>query len=193
MDYSFGLSVLGVEFLDILVNKTDTSYIDTTSENTNVYNYIKSKNRECLLISKSKQRHIKDDFMYENLREYDVKATKSLKKKFKYQTVIVNWPNKNSNEVEMIERLKPEFLCVIIDSDGVCGSKNFHSFLNEQTDIFPHGGVKYKTIFKVQRLCIEFKTGKTCNVMGIILSRNEIKTPMHFENYNPFVLFSRRV
>ena len=81
MDYSFGLSVLGVEFLDILVNKTDTSYIDTTSENTNVYNYIKSKNRECLLISKSKQRHIKDDFMYENLREYDVKATKSLKKK----------------------------------------------------------------------------------------------------------------
>ena len=184
--HSFGLSVLGLEFVDSVVDYTDNLYVDTT-KNADVCTYLRNKKRNCLRLNSPTQT---DDLNFRNLREFDLKAQKKIKRAYRHQTVIINWPDKIDENVEIIYRLKPEFLCVIIDLNDYTGSIKLRCFLDDHTDFSGQKDAKYKTLLKRERVCIHFNSGETCTVVGVLFGKEDAPECIDVENYNPLILFS---
>ena len=194
--HSFGLSSLGIGLVDHLLRHSNCKHVvDGVSGDGSLSNYLLKQNVGVLSIQ-----HIEDNLViqnsYKTLRDYDMHCPRAMKKMYKFQTLILNWPDSSGYDISIIKRFKPNFICLIFDLDGVSGSSELRIFLHNSTNFFDHDKVsKYKTIFYCDRKCIHFQTQLSCKIVGVILQRSDLSPPEMciFENYNSLLLFSPRL
>lgn len=194
MFHTFGLSAIGIGFVERIISISRCKYvIDGVAGNGALTTYLQNKGLNVLSFNNYDE--TSSESIYQTLREYDFNCSRSTKKLYKYETLILNWPDISGREVTMIKRFKSNYLCLIFDLEGISGSSELHNFLQNYTDFFNESNIsKYTTIYKCERFCTHFQSGLTCNVIGAILKRTYLENEIQqFENYKSLLLFSPRL
>ena len=118
---------------------------------------------------------------FESLRNYDMKATRKLKKRIKNKCLVLDWPDKSGSDIEMIKRFKPSYIICCSDFGVSSGSEDLLQFLNN-----PKG---YHYSLGTCRKVYDFKEAHEYELSMYLLKRNDIHKYEGVKELNPLVAF----